>query len=124
MNLWKIALLQTDMKAARELYVEKLGLPIINTIDVGEHGECLVLDAGAVKLELIPAGVFAGAPGGLDQTGMHHVSFWSDAVEADAQSFKDKGIPVVLEPFNPVPGMTLAFFEGPDGVKVQLFNQK
>jgi catechol 2,3-dioxygenase-like lactoylglutathione lyase family enzyme len=124
MKIWKIALLMSDMKAARELYVEKLGFPIVNTIDVGEHGECLVLDAAGVKLELIPAGVFNGSPGGLDKPGMHHISLWSDEVEKDAAAFKSKGVPVVLEPFNPVPGMTLAFFEGLDGVKVQLFNQK
>ena len=56
MKIWKIALLMTDMKAARELYVEKLGFTIVNTIDVGEHGmmSCAAFASPFVVRDLMP----------------------------------------------------------------------
>jgi catechol 2,3-dioxygenase-like lactoylglutathione lyase family enzyme len=123
MKIWKIALLMSDMKAAEELYVGQLGLKVVDRLDVGEAGECLILDAGPVKLELIPKAVFEGADG-LDQPGIHHLSFASDNVEADANALRDRGMKVTREPFQPLDGMTLAFLDGLDSVNLQLFHSE
>ena len=41
------------------------------------------------------------------------------------QKLRDKGTEMTVEPFNPgVEGFTLAFFDGPNGVPLQLFNRK
>jgi catechol 2,3-dioxygenase-like lactoylglutathione lyase family enzyme len=121
MKIWKIALLMSDMKKAEELYVNKLGLKVLERLDLGEQGEALFLDAGNVRLELIPAAAFEGV-WGLDRPGVHHLSFKSDDVEGDTADLVKRGIVVKKEPFQPLEGMTLAFFDGLDGVNLQLFN--
>jgi catechol 2,3-dioxygenase-like lactoylglutathione lyase family enzyme len=123
MKIWKVALLMTDMEKARELYVEQLGLPIIDRLDVGEHGECLYLDAGGFTLELIPAACFAGVEG-LDQPGIHHLSMKADDVESATDDLRQKGITVKKEPFSPAENMTLAFLDGLDSVNLQLIRQE
>ena len=121
MKIWKIALLMSDMEKAEDLYVNKLGLKVISRLDLGENGEALFLDAGNVKLELIPKAAFEGVSG-LDRPGVHHLSFKADDVAAGTEALRKKGIPVKKEPFQPLDGMTLAFFDGLDGVNLQLFH--
>jgi len=123
MKIWKIALLMSDMKAAEELYVNKIGLKVDERIDLGDKGEVLFLDAGGVKLELIPAAAFEGVDG-LDQPGMHHLSFKVDDVEAGTEELRKKGIRITKEPFEPLEDLTLSFFDGLDGVDLQLFHSK
>ena len=121
MKIWKIALLMSDMQKAEELYVNKLGLEVIERLDLGELGEALFLDAGNVQLELIPAAAFEGV-WELDRPGVHHLSFKSDDVETETEELQQRGITVKKEPFQPLEGMTLAFFDGLDGVNLQLFH--
>lgn len=121
MKIWKIALLMSDMKKAEELYVNRLGLKVIDRLDLGENGEAIFLDAGNVRLELIPAAAFEGV-WGLDRPGVHHLSFQADDVAAATEELREKGVVVKKEPFQPLDGMTLAFFDGLDGVNLQLFH--
>lgn len=123
MKIWKIALLVEDMNEAEDLYVNKLGLKLLERLDLGDAGEALFLDAGNVNLELIPVKAFEGS-GRLAIPGVHHLSFKSDDVEKDAKELKEKGIKFIKEPFEALPGMTLAFFDGTNGVNLQLFNWK
>jgi len=120
MKIWKIALLMSDMQKAKELYVDKLGLEIVDRLDLGEQGEVLFLDAGNVQLELIPQAAFEGV-WGLDRPGVHHLSFKADDVEATTEELRERGVTVKKEPFQPLDGMTLAFFDGLDGVNLQMF---
>lgn len=120
MKIWKIALLMNDMEKAEDLYVNKLGLKVLDRLDLGEIGEAIFLDAGNVNLELIPAAAFEGV-WGLDRPGVHHISFKADDVEAGTEILREKGVTVKKEPFQPLEGMTLAFFDGLDGVNLQLY---
>ncbi len=120
MKIWKIALLMSDMEKAEDLYVNKLGLKVIDRLDLGELGEAIFLDAGNVNLELIPAAAFEEV-WGLDRPGVHHISFKADDVEASTEALREKGVTVKKEPFQPLEGMTLAFFDGLDGVNLQLY---
>ena len=120
LKIWKIALLMSDMQKAEELYVNKLGLKIVDRLDLGEQGEVLFLDAGNVQLELIPEAAFNGV-WGLDRPGVHHLSFQVDNVETSAEELHNREVTVKKEPFQPLEGMTLAFLDGLDGVNLQLF---
>jgi len=123
MKIWKIALLVEDMKAAEELYAGTLGMEIVERLPLGEAGEALFIDAGGVQLELIPKAAFAGEER-LGVPGVHHLSFKADDVEKSAEELKAKGVSFIKEPFEAMPGMTLAFFDGLNGVNLQLFNWK
>ena len=123
MKIWKIALLVEDMEAAEKLYTKVLGMEIIERLPLGEAGEVVFIDAGAVQLELIPRAAFEGEER-LGIPGVHHLSFKADDVEKTAEELEAKGVDLLKEPFEAMPGMTLAFFDGLNGVNLQLFNWK
>jgi len=123
MKIWKIALLVEDIGAAEELYAKVLGMEVIERLPLGEAGEVLFIDAGGIQLELIPKAAFAGEER-LGVPGVHHLSFRVDDVEKATEELKAKGANFFKEPFEALPGMTLAFFDGLNGVNLQLFNWK
>ncbi len=126
-KIWKIALLVDDTAAAERLYVDTLGMTVLDRLDLssmGVAGEAVFLDGGGVQLELIPTAAFAGAPDRLTQPGVHHISFKADDVAATQAALQAQGVAFIKEAFSPLPGMTLAFFEGGAGVNLQLFNQQ
>ncbi|MBI4583156.1 MAG: VOC family protein [Planctomycetes bacterium] len=123
MKIWKIALLMSDMKKAEDLYVKKLGLKVLERLNLGEKGEALLLDAGKVCLELIPAAAFEGS-WGLDRPGIHHISFKSEDVDAATEILHEKGFKVKKDPFSPLDGVTVSFLDGLDGVNLQLYHDR
>jgi catechol 2,3-dioxygenase-like lactoylglutathione lyase family enzyme len=123
MKIWKIALLVEDMEAAEELYAGVLEMEVFERLPLGEAGEALFIDAGGVQLELIPKAAFEGEER-LGVPGLHHLSFKVDDVGKATEELKAKGANFFKEPFEAVPGMTLAFFDGLNGVSLQLFNWK
>ena len=123
MKIWKIALLVEDLEAAEKLYADALGMEIIDRLSYEGIGEVLFLDAGGVRLELIPKVFFEGG-GRLGETGVHHLSFKTDDIEKSTEELKAKGVNFIKEPFDGGKGMTLAFFDGLNGVNLQLFNWK
>ena len=123
MKIWKIALLVEDIEAAEKLYAEVLGMEVIDRLSYEGIGEVVFLDAGNVQLELIPKAFFEGEER-LGIPGVHHLSFKADDVEKSAEELKAKGANFIKEPFDAGKGMTLAFFDGLNGVNLQLFNWK
>ena len=123
MKIWKIALLVDDIEAAEKLYAGVLGMKVIKRLPLGEAGEAVFIDAGGVRLELIPRAAFEGEER-LGVPGVHHLSFEADDVEKTAEELRAKGVDFIKEPFEALPGMTLAFFDGLNGVNLQLFNWK
>jgi len=53
-------LLVEDMEAAEKLYAGTLGMEVLERLPLGDAGEALFINAGAVKLELIPKAAFEG----------------------------------------------------------------
>ena len=126
-KIWKIALLVEDPKAAEDFYVNKLGMPVIERLDISRLGiddDVLFLDAGSVQLELIPKAAFADARERLATPGVHHISFGVDDVEKTQEELKENGLDVFVEAFSPTDGITYAFFDGLNGVNLQLFERK
>ena len=120
----KIAIVTNDVEAAVRFYTEKLGLAVVERFSSGdddaEGGEDYVfLDAGGVILELMPAAAVE------EPAGFHHISFLVDDMDGAVQELDEKGVTILKQPFTPgVEELRLAFFEGPDGLNLQLFERK
>jgi predicted enzyme related to lactoylglutathione lyase len=56
--------------------------------------------------------------------GVHHLSFQVDDIEKSTEELKAEGIKFIKEPFEALPGLMLAFFDGTNGVNLQLFHRK
>jgi len=118
MKIWKIGLLVEDYDKAKDYYVNVLGLAVID-----ENPRAIHLDGGPVRIELIRKEVFEGDPN-LGNPGFHHISFKVDDIESKSSELKSKGVAFIKEPFEIVDNLKLAFFDGLNGVNLQLFDDK
>jgi catechol 2,3-dioxygenase-like lactoylglutathione lyase family enzyme len=118
-NLHKIGVVTGNVAKAEEFYTKILGLEVVERFpsDVGE--DYVFMQAGSVKVELLPQKAM-NAP-----EGVHHLSFRVESVDEGCAYLKSKGVKILVEPFDAgVGGIRLAFFEGPDGLRLQLFERK
>ena len=118
MEIWKIGLLVEDLETAEDFYAGLLGMEVISRSPRSVH-----LNAGPVRIELIRKELFEGDER-LGVTGMHHLSFKVADIEKETEKLKAKGVKFIKEPFEIVEGLQLAFFDGLNNVKLQLFDDK
>ena len=117
-KIHKIAVVTDDVEGAVAFYTQVLGLEVIERFPKEDDEDFVFLKAGAVKLELMPKKTME-AP-----EGFHHISFEVESVDAAFEELKSKGVKILREPFDArIEGLRLAFFEGPDGVRLQLFER-
>ena len=118
-KIHKIAVVTDDVEGAVEFYTRTLGLEVMERFPAENGEDYVFLKAGDIKLELMPQKTM-NAPAGF-----HHISFEVESVDAAYEELKTKGVKILAEPFDVgVGGIRLAFFEGPDGVRLQLFERK
>jgi len=103
-----------DIEAA-VAYYQKLGLTVEGTL---EEGSVVFLWNGdgerPVRIELHQA-----RP--QEETGLAHIAFLVDDVEASYRALRAEGIEFQHEPFHqPLSGRTIATFQDPDGIGLQL----
>ena len=116
-ELHKAAVVAESVAAAERFYTEVLGLEVAERIPSGTAEDYVMLRAGATTLELMPQAAMGVAPG------FHHLSFKVADVDAAAAALRTQGVRMEKEPFDALPGLRLAFFRGPDGVLLQLFQR-
>lgn len=118
-NLHKIGVVTTDVEGAVGFYTKTLGLEVIERFpsEVGE--DFVFMQAGSVMVELMPQKAMDAAEG------VHHLSFRVESVDEACEELRSKGVRILAEPSDVgVGGIRLAFFEGPDGLRLQLFQRK
>ena len=118
-NLHKIGVVTSDVESAVDFFTKVLDLEVVERLpsDVGE--DYVFMQAAGVKVELLPQKAM-DAP-----EGVHHLSFRVDSVDEACEELRSKGVKILVEPFDVgVAGIRLAFFEGPDGLRLQLFQRE
>ena len=118
-NLHKIAIVTDDVEAGVKFYTEKLGLKVLERFPNEGDGDFVFLQAGnGVILELMPAKTMQ-AP-----VGFHHISFRVPSVDKGVEELRQVGVKILSEPGNAGDtGIRLGFFEGPNGMNLQLFER-
>lgn len=120
-DLHKAAVVVQSVADAERFYTEVLGLTVTERIPSGadaDDEDYVMLGAGSTTLELMPQKAMGVAPG------FHHLSFRVDDVDAAAAALRKQGVTVEKEPFDAPGGLRLAFFRGPGGVLLQLFERR
>ena len=120
-ELHKAAVVAESVADAERFYTDVLGLVVTERIPSGtaaDDEDYVMLRAGSTTLELMPRKAMGVAPG------FHHLSFRVDDVDAAAATLLEQGVTLEKEPFDAAGNLRLAFFRGPDGVLLQLFQRR
>ena len=120
-KLHHVAIICSDYRAAREFYVEKLGLPLVREVYRPERRDhILTLLVGGVEIELF---IMENPPLRVtnpEARGLRHLAFRVENIEPAVAWLKEKGIetePVRVDPFT---GGRMTFFRDPDGLPLEL----
>ena len=117
-NIHKIALVTDDVEGSVKFYTETLGLELMQRFPAEDDEDFVFLKAGNIILELMPQKTMG------TEAGFHHISFKVDSMDNAVEELGDKGVEMEVEPFDAgVEGIHLAFFRGPNDMRLQLFDQ-
>lgn len=120
-KLHHVAIICSDYRAAKEFYVEKLGLPLVREVYRPERRDyILTLLVGGVEIELF---IMENPPSRVtnpEARGLRHLAFHVENIEPAVAWLKEKGIetePIRVDPFT---GGRMTFFRDPDGLPLEL----
>jgi glyoxylase I family protein len=110
-----IAIKASDLAMAKAFYTETLGFPIVGGIP---NSEIVFINIGGTTIELM-----SGTPTETEANGcgLIHLAFEVPDVDATYAALVSKGVQFHVTPRS-VGDIRLAFFHGPDGVELELFN--
>lgn len=120
-HIHHVAIICSDYQAAKEFYVEKLGLPLIREVYRPERRDhILTLLAGDVEIELF---VMENPPTRVtnpEARGLRHLAFHVENIDSVAAELHSRGIetePIRVDPFT---DRRMTFFRDPDGLPLEL----
>lgn len=116
-----VAIICSDYRAAKEFYLEKLGLPLVREVYRPERRDyILTLLVGGVEIELF---IMENPPQRVtnpEARGLRHLAFRVADIEPVVAWLNEKGIetePIRTDPFT---GGRMTFFRDPDGLPLEL----
>lgn len=78
------------------------------------------LRLGDSMLELMDFGAARDVGDPRDFYGVHHIGIKTSDFDASFRDLKTRGVPFLVEPFSPVPGIRLAFVKDPNGAVLEI----
>lgn len=78
------------------------------------------LRLGESMLELMDFGAARDVGDPRDFYGVHHIGIKTSDFDATCRDLKARGVPFLVEPFSPVPGIRLAFVKDPNGAVLEI----
>jgi len=120
-----VAIQTSNLETSLHFYHHILGLPLIKE-ETSPRGRRIVwLKAGLGRIEL-----YSGKPGQpledrWNENGIGPVSigFVVENLKDTLSELKTKGVHILKEPYEPVPGELTAMIEGPDGEEIVLMER-
>jgi predicted enzyme related to lactoylglutathione lyase len=108
-----------DVAAAADFYVEKFGGKKTGDFEVAGT-KITIVDFGGTRL-LLNDRAPTSPPAG---TSVDHIGFRVDDLEAVAAELKKRGADFLMEPMSLGDGVKIAFVTGPDGVMIELSEER
>lgn len=123
-KLEHIGVMVNDMEVSIDFYSGVLGLRLIRRERVSDKVELAFLSLPGderIQIELI-SGVGGSLP---DQGKVNHIAFTVGDIEAEIARLKAAGVRMTDDqPRTILDGIRIAFFNGPDGERLELFQPK
>ena len=121
-SIHNIAIIESDYKKAKELYVNKLGLKIKREVERKEREDFIIfLDGGEnIEIELF---IEKNPPKRLtrpEARGLRHLAFRVDDIYKSVEELKKRGIETEEIRIDPLNGKHMTFFFDPDGLPLEL----
>lgn len=109
-----------EMAASIEYYQYMFGAQVILRRNLAGEKKITFLRIGDSMLELIGFGPANEPVDSREHYGVHHLGIKTDDFDAVYQDLKAKGAEFLGEPFEPTPGIRLAFLRDPNGALIEL----
>jgi len=109
-----------DMEGSIDFFRRMFDAKVILRRTPGEGRRIVFLRIGDSMLELMEMGSPSEPVDALNHLGVHHIGIKTEDFEAAYRDLKAKGATFVGEPFEPTPGIKLAFLREPNGAVIEL----
>ncbi len=109
-----------DIESSVDFFRRMFDAKVILRRIPGEGRRIVFLRIGDSMLELMEMGSPAEPVDALNHLGVHHIGIKAEDFEAAYRDLKAKGAVFVGEPFEPTPGIRLAFLREPNGAVIEL----
>jgi catechol 2,3-dioxygenase-like lactoylglutathione lyase family enzyme len=109
-----------DLKTSIEFFRRMFDAEVILRRTPGEGRKIVFLRIGESMLELMEMGSACEPVDPLTHFGVHHFGIKVEDFELAYRDLKAKGANFVGEPFEPTPGIRLAFLKEPNGAVIEL----
>jgi len=109
-----------NMEASIEYYQRMFEARVLLKRNLSDSKKIVFLEIGDSMLELMSFGPGAEPVDSREHYGVHHIGIETDDFEATYRDLKTKGAEFLGEPFEPTPGIHLAFLRDPNGAIIEL----
>ena len=109
-----------DLKTSIEFFRRMFDAEVILRRIPGEGRKIVFLRIGDSMLELMEMGSASEPVDPLTHFGVHHIGIKVEDFESAYRDLKTKGAHFLGEPFEPTPGIRLAFLKEPNGAVIEL----
>ena len=109
-----------DMEASIDYYQRMFEARVILRRNLSGGRKIAFLRIGESLLELMAFGPAKEPVDAREHFGFHHIGIKTDDFERTYKDLKAKGADFLGEPFEPTPGIRLAFLRDPNGAVIEL----
>jgi len=109
-----------DLEASIDYYRRMFGAQVILHRNLAGGKKIAFLQLGDSMLELMGFGPANEPVDAREHYGVHHIGIKTDNFDATYKDLKAKGAEFLGEPFEPTPGIHLAFLCDPNGAVIEL----
>ena len=109
-----------DLETSIEFFRRMFGAEIMLRRHLDGSKRITFLRIGDTMLELMDMGPASEPVDPMEHYGVHHIGIKVDDFESTYRDLQSKGAAFIGEPFEPTPGIRLAFLREPNGAVIEL----
>lgn len=120
-----LALEVSDAERSAAFYCNLLGFTRGDKFEFPERSRTIIfVSLGETCLELLQSGEYDAYVAQPKMLGFKHVCLLTDNVDAEVDRLRAAGVKITAEPLDTQLNSRIAFFEDPDGLMLELWQQK